>query len=168
MRPLLVLLTVLGPLAAPAQADRLANFSATPVGDTAGVTLVHGKQTWSMKIDGKVVATTEPSQHGDYYVFVSPGHEQIVWILNGDVNGMPAEADTAVQFYSAKGKGPTVRFGELFKAKELEQVAISTSGWHWVTGEPVVVKGVITLPAAHAPVVIDAVAKTATRSRSIR
>jgi hypothetical protein len=162
MRALVILLA----LTMPASADRNANFSATLVGaaaDTAGVTLVHGKSTWSMKLGKRTIATSEPSQHGDYFVVVAPGRTWIAWVRFGDIKEMPVTTDVAIRFYR-DSHVRTVRFGQLFSKDELKDIEQSTGGWRWVINEPVVVKDLVTLPTTtNVPVVIDASAGTATR-----
>ncbi len=165
MRAFLISLALLA-LTVPAFADRSSNFSAALIGaadDTLGITLVHGKSTWSMKIGERSVATTEPSRHGDYYVVVAPKRKWIAWVRYGDIEQMPVTSDVAIRFYS-DSKVRAVRFGELFSKDELAAIERSTGGWRWVTNAPIIVKGLVTLPNdTKVPVVVDASAGTATR-----
>ena len=121
----------------------------------------------------QLLPSIEPSDHGDFLVFVAPGRRQLVWVRVGDVGKQPTGSDVAIRIYTLATDGkaaPVTRaltFAELFSAVEIAAIPMSTAGWRWTASDPSSHGAQLVLPIGKgsATITLDATTGIAKRGR---
>ncbi len=158
MKRLLAFAALAAPLlfAPPALADdEASSHTAQLVGkssDTLGVTLSHDRKAgWQARIRARPGAKQEtialrflPADHAHYHVVVGPDRAWLAFITES--RPQLHNKDIAVWLVTPGGKvTKTWSFGDIMSDKERESLPRSISHTRWLTAQPSLAKGTVTL-----------------------